>query len=146
MTPSDAYLDECVDPSVATGLRRRGIAVTVARDDQMLGASDREQLHQAAERALVLVSHDRNDFVRRHHRRRSEDGDHAGIVLLPAAGDVVVRALRVSMLLTRHALLKHEHGSSLLLHWGNLQYLITQGERLPGYTEDEVRRALGRGG
>lgn len=33
---------------------------------------------------------------------------------------------------------------SRLFVWGQLQHLLEQGFRLPGYTEDKVRAALGR--
>ncbi len=31
-----------------------------------------------------------------------------------------------------------------LFRWHDVQYWLTQGNRLPGYTEDDVRIALGR--
>lgn len=34
--------------------------------------------------------------------------------------------------------------TSRLFEWGRLQQLLERGFRLPGYSEDEVREALGR--
>jgi len=57
------HLDENVDPAVALGLRQRGVDVTTARDQGLLGASDEAQLKSAVLSARMLVTHDR-DFLR----------------------------------------------------------------------------------
>ena len=69
------YLDECVDPDVAEGLRRRGVVVVTTREAGLLGSSDAHQLAFALTEGLVSVSLDA-DFIRLH----SQGIPHAGIV------------------------------------------------------------------
>jgi hypothetical protein len=84
------HLDESVDPSIAVGLRQRGIDVTTAGDVQLLGASDRAHLGFALAQRRVLVTHDR-DFL----RIAASGADHAGIAYCPPAyrtiGQIVIR-------------------------------------------------------
>ena len=59
------HLDESVDIRIATGLRRRGVDVSVSREEGLLGASDEDQLGFALSQGSVLVTHD-SDFLRLH--------------------------------------------------------------------------------
>jgi predicted nuclease of predicted toxin-antitoxin system len=66
--------DEHVPTAVAEALRRRGIDAVTTAEAGLLGASDVEQLRQAAANGRVLVTHD-PDYLRLHQRGFS----HAGI-------------------------------------------------------------------
>jgi hypothetical protein len=56
------HLDESVDPTVADGLRRRGVDVTTSREAGLLQASDDRQLAFAVAENRTLVTHD-DDFL-----------------------------------------------------------------------------------
>ncbi len=59
----------------------RGFEATTARQLDMLHKSDREQLAFAAEREMVVVTHDRVDFEDLAQRYFSEGCMHAGIII-----------------------------------------------------------------
>jgi hypothetical protein len=72
------HLDENVPPSIAEGLRRRGIDATTTPQAGLLGASDEKQLDFAHSEERVLVTCD-TDFL-----RLDEQGvPHVGIVYSP---------------------------------------------------------------
>ncbi len=135
------YLDECVNHRIIPYLRQRGFTVTTARDEGMLGATDEEQLQFAAARSLVLLSYNRRHFARLHEAFRRQGRPHAGIAL--------VRPARVPALGPRAAMLvdwlaMFDDPGSQLVRWARLQELLLAGYRLPNYSEDDVRAALGR--
>ncbi len=135
------YLDECVDHGIVAHLRQRRFTVTTARDEGMLGTTDEAQLQFAATRSLVLLSYNRRHFTQLHEAFGREGRPHAGIALL--------RPARVLALGPRAALLvdwlaTFEDSRSRLVRWARLQELLIAGFRLPEYSEDEVRLALGR--
>ena len=77
--PIRFHLDEHVDPSIANGLRRRGIDVTTTVEAGLLGADDREQLSYALQEQRVIFSQD-SDFA-----DLAWSGiEHAGIVFCSA--------------------------------------------------------------
>lgn len=64
-----------------------GHEVTTARDERLVRAHDDEQLFFAAERGMILVSHDNAFYVlhrgiRRWLRQRGETAIHAGILII----------------------------------------------------------------
>ncbi|NEO84469.1 MAG: hypothetical protein F6J87_09475 [Spirulina sp. SIO3F2] len=61
------HLDEQVSRSVAEGLRRRGIDVTVTPDVGLRGESDLAQLEFAVEQGRVLFTQD-DDFLALHQQ------------------------------------------------------------------------------
>ncbi len=68
------HLDESVRGAVATGLRSRGIDVTMPAEVGLLGATDEEHLAFARDDHRVTVTHD-DDFLRLDH-----DGfNHGGV-------------------------------------------------------------------
>lgn len=76
------YCDESIWVPVADGLRRRGWSVRIARDEEMLGKPDREQLELAKERDWLLLTFD-DDFL----ALVEADGlAHAGIIFVQQAG------------------------------------------------------------
>lgn len=68
------HLDENVSNAVADGLRRRSIDVTTTADQNLIGASDEEQLAFALAQGRVLFTQDA-DFLRLH----KAGATHAGI-------------------------------------------------------------------
>jgi predicted nuclease of predicted toxin-antitoxin system len=75
MTRLRFYLDEHVNPAVASGLRLRGIEVSTTQEANLEGASDKEQLAFALREGCVLVTHD-EDFL----SMAAAGADHAGIL------------------------------------------------------------------
>lgn len=136
------YLDECVDRGAVPLLRQRGFSTVTALDVGLLSATDHAQLRYAAANALVLVSNNRRHFERLHRRFLSGGETHAGIILVPSTGPFAQLAVRITMLADE--LVRIRGPSGQLLTWGALQYRMTQGYRLPGYDEADVRLALGQ--
>ena len=142
MLASPVYLDECVDYELVEALRERGFTVAAALDVQMLRATDEQQLVFATARGAVLVSHNRRDFQRLHATFIEQGRKHGGIVLLPGTSPLPRLIIRAATMLDWIGLLP-DHRSQLF-QWGYLQEQIERGYRIPGYTEDDVRLALGR--
>jgi hypothetical protein len=68
------HLDECCDPAVADGLRRRTIDVTTSQEVGLLEAIDEQQAAFGLAESRVVLTHD-TDFLRLH----SDGVPHAGI-------------------------------------------------------------------
>jgi predicted nuclease of predicted toxin-antitoxin system len=130
------YLDECVAHEVSSLLAQRGFDVRTARSAAILGASDETQLAYAAMHKCVITSHNIRDF-RRLHRRGT---DHSGIFLLPV-GAIPLLDIRIALFADWVATLRSYRSS--LFHWHEMQQRLIHGERISGYSEDDVRRALG---
>ena len=56
--PIRFHLDENAARSIATGLRQRGIDVTMPSDVGLMGAADEDHLAFALEEGRVLFTHD----------------------------------------------------------------------------------------
>ena len=59
------HLDEHIHSAIATGLRQRGIDVTMSADVGLRGASDEQHLEFARQSGRVLVTQDK-DFLQLH--------------------------------------------------------------------------------
>ena len=57
------HLDECCDPSIADGLRRRNIEVTTSQEAGLLEAEDEQQAAYGLAQDRVVFTHDA-DFLR----------------------------------------------------------------------------------
>ena len=79
---ADLYLDENVHVGVADVVRGHGYQVSTARDEGMLGKSDSEQLAFAAEREMVLITHNRADFEDLARLYFEEGRTHWGMILV----------------------------------------------------------------
>lgn len=148
MAPPPVYLDECVAQDAVGPLRQRGIVVSTARAANMLGASDEDQLRYATLFDYVLVTHNERHFWRAHLNVLRLDQHHAGIITMPV-GTHLPAPMRTSVLVVRIALLvawltDSPTYENQFFRWADLQFRLTQGERLPGFSEDEVRLALGQ--
>lgn len=137
---SAVYLDECVDVRLAPALARYGFVAHTAAGADLLGRSDGEQLHHATRNGLVVVTHDGHDF-RRLHRRFTDGGRAHGGIIAVRRSPLPLLVLRVAMLLDWLGMLG-EHRSRFFT-WGDLQFRLTQGERVPGCSEADTRIALG---
>jgi predicted nuclease of predicted toxin-antitoxin system len=71
------HLDENMSPSVADGLRRRGIDVTTTQEVGLLSAPDDEQLRYALQNGRVVVTHDRDFLI-----AAASGASHAGIAFI----------------------------------------------------------------
>jgi predicted nuclease of predicted toxin-antitoxin system len=69
------HLDECCDPAIADGLRRRSIDVTTSQEAGLLEAEDEEQAAYGLAQDRVVFTHDA-DFL----RLQAAGVPHAGIV------------------------------------------------------------------
>jgi len=67
------HLDENVSNAVAEGLRRRGIDVTTTAEENLMGASDLEQLAFALEQQRVIFTQD-DDFLKLHQAHVPHSG------------------------------------------------------------------------
>jgi hypothetical protein len=130
------YLDECVPQDVAPFLLLRGFDLLTAREAGVLGVMDDVQLSYAAEHGRVIISHNIRDFRRLHRAGISHDG----IFLVPV-GVPILLDVRIALLADWVAPIRDHH--SRLFQWHELQQRLIHGERIPGYSEEEVRRALG---
>jgi predicted nuclease of predicted toxin-antitoxin system len=68
------HLDENIDPSIADGLRKRGVDVTTAADAQLVGSDDRDHLSFSVAENRIIVTHD-DDFL----KLAARGEPHAGI-------------------------------------------------------------------
>jgi predicted nuclease of predicted toxin-antitoxin system len=134
------YFDECVDHGLLIRLRQRGYTVTTAQVKGMVGVSDAEQLAYATRYGWMIVSTDTGDFQRLHSLSRRDAVPHSGILLLPT-GQLDRMEVRAAMMVDWIAALPEYR--SMLFRWNDVQQRLIHGERIPGYSEDDVRRALG---
>jgi hypothetical protein len=65
---------------------------------------------------------------------------HSGIRLLPVAA-IPLLDIRIALLADWRNPIREKR--SRLFHWHEIQQRLIHGERIPGYSEREVRRALG---
>jgi hypothetical protein len=89
--PVRFYLDEHIPPTVAEGLRDRGIEMWTVKQVEMLGADDVELRSFAQQNNGVFVTHD-DDFL----RLVSEGHPHSGLVYVPRERTIgeMIRDLR----------------------------------------------------
>ena len=141
MAPS-VYLDECVDQRLAPALRDRGYSVITASDAGTLGMTDEQQLRYANARDFLILSYNRRHFRRLHIRYAGSGEGHPGILLIPATTMLPRLIVRSAMMLDWIA----EQGGhrSRLFEWGDFQYLLTQGFPIRGYSDHDLRLALGQ--
>ena len=135
------YFDECVDHGLLARLQKRGFHVTTAPAERVIGVPDEAQLEYATRHDWMIVSTNTNDFQQLHRQFQGDNRPHSSILLLPT-GVLDRMEIRAAMLLDWIATLPDYR--SRLFRWHELQQRLIAGERIAGYTEDDVRRALGR--
>ena len=67
------HLDENVSNAIAEGLRRRGIDVTTTPEQNLMGATDKEQIAFAKAQQRVIFTQD-DDFLKLHQANVSHSG------------------------------------------------------------------------
>lgn len=142
MTSPSIYLDECVDLGLGIYLEQRGLSVTTVQAAGTTGMDDEGQLDHAARRGLMVLSHNQRHFQRVHGLFQQQGRSHGGILLVPQS-PLARLEIRSAMMLDWISTFPDYR--SQLFRWNDLQYRMSQGGRLPGYSDDEIRRALGRG-
>lgn len=75
------YLDEDVDPYLATALRDRGFDVVSVSEAGLRGKTDREQLEYSASENRTLVTFNIRDFAKLHRQWQHEGKQHSGIIV-----------------------------------------------------------------
>jgi len=148
--PLLSYLDECVDTLVTSGLDQRGYDTLDAERAGMRQRTDAEQLAFAVTQQRVLLTHNGRHFLVLHRQYLLDGRVHHGIIHLPE-NSRLPRPSRVTQLTIRAALMLDWLGTwpdprSQFLKWGDLQRHLTQGYRPPGWSEAEIRLALGQTG
>jgi hypothetical protein len=141
MPAPPAFLDECVDLELVEALRSRGYALSSAQLSGLRGRPDDELLAYAAQRDLVLITHNERHFRREHRQMLEAGGSHGGIVCLPQTGPSERLTLRAAMMLEW---LGTQESRSGFFVWGRLQQEIERGLRLPGFDEADLEYALAR--
>ena len=131
------YLDECIHVGLPVRLRFRGFDVTTAQTQGMTGVSDAEQLAYATRCGAMIVTYNVRHFRALHLRVRS----HGGIVILPDS-PLDWQEIRAAMLIDWAATFPDHRAQ--LFRWHDLQQRLIAGFRLPGYSEADVRLALGQ--
>lgn len=143
MPLSLVYLDENVDLGLVATLQRRGFHASHAVLEGTQYFTDAGQITYASVHGWMILSNNIAHF-RMWHRRFHERGwSHGGIILLPTSVTLERLTLRAALLL-RWIEATVPDPQSRLFTWSRLQNELTQGARLSGFTEDEVRIALGQ--
>jgi hypothetical protein len=136
-----ALLDECTDLELVEALRARGYVVDSVQQIGLRGQPDDLVLEQAAQRDRVLITHNERHFRLEHRRCLKEGRGHGGIACISQVGPIDRLTIRAAMLLDW---IGTQERRSQFFVWGHLQRQLERGLRLPGYSEDDVRYALGR--
>jgi len=142
MAAPPVYLDECVDYHLVEALRRRGFIVTSALVHRMVEIDDDAQLSFATAHGWMLLSHNERDFRRLHEAFQRRGTRHAGIILVTRRSSFAQLELRAAMRIDWIGTREAQHAQ--LFKWGMLQELLEGSYLLPGYSEGNVRLALGR--
>ena len=77
------YSDEDISPRVAELLRKNNINAISAHENNMLGASDEEQLLAATADYRVMVTRNRNDFIALTVTFFESMQPHRGLIIIP---------------------------------------------------------------
>lgn len=140
MTEPLLFIDEDFPLDTAKALRERGFVVVATVETGIRGLSDREQLQRAAEMNAVFIS---NNYTERHkfaeYARELQEAGFADVtaVLLPHEPPGRRLLLRTAMLVTWHRRLPAPRPA--VVFWNHLAQRLIQGERIPGFAEDDVR-------
>ena len=108
----------------------------------MISATDAAQLEFATAHGWITITHNGRHFRALHRQFLQERREHSGIIILPERPPFERLAVRAALMLTWIGTLPSMR--SELFTWGQLQERLEAGDRLPGFTDDEVKLALGR--
>jgi hypothetical protein len=141
MRPPSLYLDECVDVALVNRLRLWGFFATTTVQEGNTGATDEQQLVYAARYNFVFLTHNRRHFRRWHLIFIAQGQSHGGIIVLPL-GPLEQVTIRTALLLTWLMTLPDYHNE--LFEWGAVERVLIQGWKPQGFTDHDIRLALGR--
>lgn len=142
MLAPPVYLDECVHLALVQALRQRGFTATAAVQEGQTSLDEAQQLAYAAAHDWLLLTYNRKDFERLHRAWQGSQRSHAGIIVLQQRPALAIQEIRAAMILDWIATLPRRHDQ--LFTWAQLQRLLNQGDRIPGYSEVEIDLACGR--
>jgi hypothetical protein len=108
----------------------------------MIQVDDAEQLAFASARGWMIMTHNGRHFRVLHRAFEQQGREHGGIIVLPERPPFERLVIRAAMMLTWIPTMPPT--LSAYFTWGQLQERLETGERLPGFTEDDVHLALGR--
>jgi Domain of unknown function (DUF5615) len=134
------FIDEDFPIDTAKALREHGFIVVATVETGIRGLPDLDQLRRAAEMNAVFVS---NNSTERHrfagYARELQQAGFSDVaaVLLPHEPPGRRLLLRTAMLVTWHSQLPVPHPS--VVFWNHLAQRLIQGERVPGFTENDVQ-------
>jgi predicted nuclease of predicted toxin-antitoxin system len=81
------YIDEDVTDRLAIALRQRGFEAVAAHEVNLVSASDEAHLTYAAEQEMILLTCNRDDFIRLAHEWAAAGRQHFGIIVSPQFSD-----------------------------------------------------------
>jgi len=102
------YLDEDVAILLADLLRSRGIDVTTAREEKMLGKPDEEHFQNACTHQRIIITHNRTDFEQLYSKAIEKSIRHYGIICISRKRDIFNIARRIVALLAREKNLENQ--------------------------------------
>ena len=137
------YLDECVNHKVVPYLRARGVTLTTAHDEGMDGESDEVQLRFAHLRGWVILTNNRDHFLRWHRDFLARGEPHSGVVSVPQNDLAPQRFFVRSAMIIAWIIAEQAVTANALFRWNDLQQLLLHGYRLAGFTDADYAIALG---
>ena len=137
------FIDEDFPLDTAKALRERGFLVVATVETDARGLTDEAQLRRAAEMGAVFIS---NNYTERHKfARHARELQQAGFpdvaaALLPHEPPGQRLLVRTAMLVSWWARLPAPRPA--VVFWNHLTQRLIHGERVPSFTEDDVRLAM----
>lgn len=77
------YLDEVIPVALAEVLNQYGYDIITAKEADMLGKDDNEQLEFASSRGRVILTFNIKDFTKLHKEWLANGKSHSGIIVSP---------------------------------------------------------------
>ena len=123
-------------------LGQREVDVLTLQEAGAASEEDESQLVYASGQGRILLSHNQLDFRRLHATFVQAGRSHGGIMLIPQTVPFSRLEIRAALMLDWTTTFPDLHAR--LFTWSDLQQRLIQGCRLPHWTDDDVRSALGQ--
>lgn len=137
------YLDENVDIGLVAALQRRGFRVSHTIFEGTQYFTDPGQITYASAQGWLILSNNIRHFRMWHFRFLEREWPHGGIIIVPTSATLECLTIRSALILSWIEATAPNPRSQLFA-WSQLQNKLTQGYRIVGFTEDEIRIALGQ--